>query len=163
MFLPTSTLLQAAFTAVPLAPGCFIIKLEADGLKSDFYRVKVISEDAPPPVPSLLSAAYTSDGTELLISFDSDTAQGTLRRISPCSEMFFFLGATRAECSWVSPTQVRATLDLRSIPEIGTDFSLRNNTVWASCESAEADNCASFARSRSQVHQQHLPFVCTLL
>eukprot|EP01034_Spumella_vulgaris_P023059 gene23059-29251_t len=62
------------------------------------YFIQVILSE--PPAPQLLSAVFASDGTSVLISFDSKTNKRNTSTVFTCSQLFNFTCASQSTCRW---------------------------------------------------------------
>ena len=145
-------------TSAPEVQGDFLISLTLSGASAGEFTptpitalIKVLSSTSPLPAPALLSAAFSSNGQAVTITFDSATDQGGIVETSsntwPCSQLFVFRSDAATSCSWSNSTSVSVefgALSPTSTPtylNVGDKVSLKANVLGPACDAAQPD-CA---------------------
>ncbi|RYH16685.1 hypothetical protein EON65_29670, partial [archaeon] len=83
-------------------------------------RISVIDEDHLPRAPSILAAAYSSNGMEIFVTFDIETNRAGLSVIEfNCIILFNFPGGNMSSCRFMSDSQV--VISLSATPVIAKD------------------------------------------
>ena len=113
--------------------GCYkIIAYSGNSfvLQNTTATVNIYSTSKAKASPKIQSATFSSDGSKLLINFDSATnygvsSSGNSLTNFACSEIVVFTGASAAVCSWSSNRLLVATIDgFQSPPSVGDSISL---------------------------------------
>ena len=65
---------------------------------SGSMSVQLLSSAAIPPVPILKSAQFVSDGSAIVVSFDTDTDQGGVSNYFGCNKLLTFVGSSTSTC-----------------------------------------------------------------
>ena len=111
-----STVLYASMNTF-ISPGSYVISVSVNGLSANEYSVKYLSNTVLTvfstmntsriACPKLASVSYSSDGSYLQASFDSNTNKASLPDQFPCSYIFDFSCADLATCVWISHSIVQ--------------------------------------------------------
>ena len=116
-----------------------------------------------PPTPRLLSAMFSSDGSSILLTFDSATNQGAgmiavISKMFSCSLILQFAGVHSASCQWPSDPNTLAIYpgSLGTI-SVGSQITLRANVLKAQCSSAAQATCATWKFLNSTIAQVSKP------
>jgi hypothetical protein len=112
-------------------------------------RLAVLSADATPPVPRLLQAAFSNDGSYVTLSFDSATDRGNQYGTFSCRTLLRFVGVSSAQCQWFSDSQLRVypiSVGTGAVLGVSGNVTLIANTVRARCSDAQRAivMCASY-------------------
>jgi hypothetical protein len=92
--------------------------------------IAVIAKSAPLPAPELLAAAFTDDGSVIVIDFDSSTDRGAMPQQFTCSALFVFDCAATARCIWTTPKRVEAYVDAATTcATVGSQIKLVTTAV----------------------------------
>lgn len=152
VFNPTSTSLSGSFV-VQGYQGCYVVKAKTDN--GDFYQnattfIVIQNQNLrAPSAPRLSTVQFSNDGMSLLYNFGSTTNKiAPVNATSfPCSFLVRFPGSTAASCSWVSTTQLVASLSSQSskLPNVGDGASVFGSLVSAAC--IPTTNCATYPTS----------------
>lgn len=86
-----------------------------------------------PPPPELLSAVFSTDGSQLSVTFDSPTNQGSFNSLFPCSFLFNFDGTMSALCQWLTPSSVTVYLGSGATLLPGGGFEVLPSVIKAQC------------------------------
>jgi hypothetical protein len=145
-----------------LGAGNYTLVVSVTGPSADEYRVVyagsrrlgVLPADATPPIPQLLQAAFTSDGSYVIFSFDSATDRAGLYGTFRCNALLQFSGAGTVQCQWFSDNQLRiysAAVGAGAALGVGANVTLLANTVRARCTDAQraSGQCASYLATAS--------------
>lgn len=107
------------------------------------YRAQV------PNTPLLLSAKFASDGTYVILTFDSATNQAGYANIFTCSALLSFSGNSTSICQWVSSTVIwitpltSETSQSESLLVENSEITLLpSNQVRAECYTGNFTECA---------------------
>ena len=104
--------------------------------------VQLLSAVQEPSTPQLLSAAFTSDGTSLLVTFDSDTNLGGIKDSSfGCNKLFVFANADLAICQWTTLQSVTAKLGSGGSVIPGDSFKVKSQNIQAMCTLTDQSLC----------------------
>ena len=104
--------------------------------------VQLLSAVQEPSTPQLLSAAFTSDGTSLLVTFDSDTNLGGIKDSSfGCNKLFVFANADLAICQWTTLQSVTAKLGSGGSVIPGDSFKVKSQNIQAMCTLTDESLC----------------------
>jgi hypothetical protein len=97
--------------------------------------VRVRPWNKPPDPPQLQSVSFSSEGSALLIDFDSDTDQGSSKIVSygsafDCSTIMIFADVGSTKCKWLSSSQIFADIGSSGAqPNVGESFFLMNGVL----------------------------------
>eukprot|EP01035_Chromulina_nebulosa_P021814 gene21814-28232_t len=147
---PNSSSLTATFMIRSITTGCYLLSISSRG--SDKYKSVnnffYCQSYEQPSVPRLHSVQLSSDGTNLLFLFDSDTNQGEKYITSElyafdCHKLVFFPGSTNSSCVWVSYSQLSAIITSSSIVNVGDNAGIFGSRITAKCRLA--DDCSSYS------------------
>ena len=84
------------------------------------------------PSPTITAAAFSNDGSMLLIDFDSIANNGASAVPSEfaCNKVLFFVGASYARCKWSSSRSLVAVIDgSKPAPSVGDSVGLLSSLV----------------------------------
>jgi hypothetical protein len=154
----SSVTLTAAL--LPLSAGSYVYNVSVSGPSAYQYEVRYAAADrsltvlpatAPLPAPKLSAAVFSSDGTNVAISFDSNTDRGGVGAAFTCSSLFSFACATTSSCKWTSDTTVTVIVDTSPLCiAMGGRISLAPSAqLKALCTSANCDTSAWSVASAS--------------
>jgi hypothetical protein len=143
-----ATDLTRTFVVRGATAGCYQLRAVAAGLQryTGFnYTLTVRNSRLGPIPPKATSAVYSSDGSKLLINFDSATDQGAAVLGTSvafgsfaCNRLLSFTGTTSATCKWLSSTALAATgTPAVPLPTVGTTVNILARTVYAKCMAAD--------------------------
>jgi hypothetical protein len=128
------------------SPGCYVVSASsANSLyMTASASVTLLSVNASVPAPVLKSAAFSDDGTQVIVGFDSHTDRGQTRVTNydtsfRCSQMLSFDGSTTSACIWSTDMQLVITLQQSTMVPSGT-ISLLSGVVRAFC-SRSSEKC----------------------
>jgi hypothetical protein len=132
---------MTAFTA-----GSYLLTASVSGLSAQQYQVKyvgnreltVLATAAVPPVPQLLQAMFSNDGSYVAIDFDSSTDRGSQYGTFPCRALLRFVSDAAAKCQWSTDTQLRVFMTSSAVLQVGGNVTLVTNTVRALCRSGDS-------------------------
>jgi hypothetical protein len=154
----SSVTLTAAL--LPLSAGSYVYNVSVSGPSAYQYEVRYVAADrsltvlpatAPLPAPKLSAAVFSSDGSNVVISFDSNTDRGGVGAAFTCSSLFSFACATTSACKWTSDTTVTVIVDTSPLCiAMGGRISLAPSAqLKALCTSANCDTSAWSVASAS--------------
>lgn len=86
------------------------------------YYVLYAGESKAGPV--LASAEFTSSGSQILITFNGNTNRGGVTGSFLCNQLFDFIKASAASCSWSDDARVYVTLDSTATISPGQNVTL---------------------------------------
>ena len=122
------------------------ISLRLNGTNPAHYissstSVRLLSGISLLPAPSLLTSRFSDGGDNFLITFDSSTDKaGIVEPSWSCNTLFTFSGDSKALCTWVTASIVKASFpvvtDVTSslnFTKVGDTVSIRSSTVRAFC------------------------------
>jgi hypothetical protein len=98
--------------------------------------LRVLGSQSVPATPSISSAQFSSDGSSIVVKFDSQTDKGRVASVNNyiCSVLFVFSGASQAKCQWnVDATTVTITLSSNYPLVVGAQISVAANKIRAAC------------------------------
>ena len=103
--------------------------------------VDILSATQPLPAPVLSTAAFVSDGSFVVITFDSKTDKGAVANEFSCSELFDFSCAETSTCRWSSSSKVNAYLDKSAgCATLNDPLTLSQDaSIKALCDSEDCD------------------------
>jgi hypothetical protein len=100
-----------------------------------------------PPIPRLVTATFSSDGSYLTAAFDSNVDASVIIGASSsfsCGILFSFEGASSsATCQFTSGTTAVAYLNGAAKVKVGNTFTVRGGTIQAKCLSDDRTCCES--------------------
>jgi hypothetical protein len=113
-FTSTSVSSSAKFTLIGVTPGVYYVQATVSGTSAAEYSTgavtvatfTVLNNQAPPAVPQLKSAAFSSDGSSVLVTFDSPTNRAGYTNSFPCTTLLSFTGASAASCAWTDDSTI---------------------------------------------------------
>ncbi len=106
---PSSTLMETyIFSLPPLQSGWYQLRSVVTGPGANEYSLSfssntsflVLGSGVNKAAPSIVSAAYSTDGSYLIMTFNTPTDQAKLFGVFNCSKLLRFVEAERALCSW---------------------------------------------------------------
>ena len=112
-------------------------------------NIKILGSTEAPPAPILSSAQFSSDGSQLILRFDSDTDMaGQLTAQFTCSNVFNFTGILDASsCKWSSLSTVSVSLGSLSTIEVGDTIELFENSTKAVVSPVSVATCLAWEYS----------------
>jgi hypothetical protein len=114
----SSVTLTAAL--LPLSAGSYVYNVSVSGPSAYQYEVRYAAADrsltvlpatAPLPAPKLSGAVFSTDGTNVVFNFDSNTDRGGVGTAFTCSSLFSFACAETSSCVWTTGATVAAVVD----------------------------------------------------
>ena len=111
--------------------------------------VSVYPAAAPPPVPKISSAKFNSDGSQVVLYFDSSTDQGQFVNSFTCSALVSFVGVSNSRCSWGDDKTMIIYPSIDVV--IGTKVTFKNNQIRAKCVSGVALPCQAWVAVNGSV------------
>ena len=98
-------------------------------------EVTVLSAESQPPLPNLLSAVLSNDGTSVTVRFDSPTDKAGLGGNFLCSQLLSFSGLLHTtRCRWASDSSITIFTNGIVSVSVGLEVSVRGNAVKARCK-----------------------------
>jgi len=101
--------------------------------------VDMLQSTAPQPAAIVQSAAFSTDGTVVIVLFDSPTNYANLPSLFTCSLLFTFVGDTSTKCMWKSDYEVNAFVTATISVRPGVVLLLKQGLIKASCTSSNGD------------------------
>lgn len=150
VFYRNSSSLTASFVIRSITTGCYLLSISSRG--SDKYKsfnsFLYCQSIEQPSVPRLQSIQLSSDGTNLLFLFDSDTNQGEKYITSTlyafdCHILVFFPGSMNSSCVWKSYSQLSAIITSSIIVNVGDNAGIFGSRITAKCRLT--DDCSSYS------------------
>ncbi len=135
-----------SMTLVTGTPDLYDLNITLSGAAAEEYEVSfskkgdqlnVISEDAEPPAPTLLSSTFSDDGSYVTVLFDSSTNKGKYTNSFICTSLLNFNGASAAKCTWTDSTKV--TISGITALAVGDTIQVLPEKIKAKCTSSAAD------------------------
>lgn len=120
---------------------------------SSSQQLRVLSSGDTPPVPQLIQAIFSDDGSYLTISFDTNTNQGNTMNSFQCNELFEFTCSSVSRCQWIDYATVRGYIYQLSSSSIcakpGDTLNLSSSaSIEAKCQFTSGD-CSSYLSVQS--------------
>ena len=115
VFSSTSVSTSVYVTVVAGSAGEFGVNVERSGTNAADYqeifgssgnKITVRGNNEAPPVPSLTSAAFVSDGSTVEVTFSAATNMAGYSTSFPCAELFSFVGDKSASCVFTDASTV---------------------------------------------------------
>jgi hypothetical protein len=153
-FTSTSVSSSAKFTLIGVTPGVYYIQATVSGTSAAEYPTgavtvatfTVLNNQAPPAVPQLKSVAFSSDGSSVLVTFDSPTNRAGYTNSFPCTTLLSFTGASAATCAWTDDSTIMvypsSTATLLNVDQ-STVSIVSTSTLRARCNQL-ATICAKY-------------------
>ena len=93
--------------------------------------IQVLSMSDMPPVPTVASAEFSRDGSNVVIKFDTNTDRAGVQTTSlfPCDEVLDFSGANLSSCQWLSDTRLSVRCDC----DVGDVLRVKAGTIKSKC------------------------------
>jgi len=119
--------------------GCYVLHYVLTGNKEYEYNALspqvmwVYYNNSALDGPSLASAEFSSSGSQIYVTFGSETDRAQKQGVFPCQQLLDFEGSTRAGCRWSNSTTVVVVLDSKATVVPGDDITLVADTVKARC------------------------------
>jgi hypothetical protein len=109
----------------------------------------VLGSKQAPPVPNIVSAVFSSDGSFIRVLFDFPTDRGgsTTAASFRCNNMFTFMGSAEASCKWASFTEIVIYLSPQSSIVPSSVLQLQSDKVKALCTLSD---CTSWSYVNSK-------------
>jgi hypothetical protein len=110
-------------------------------------KVTVVGADGTPTVPQLYSAAFSDDGSYVIVTFSEPTNKAGMTGSFPCTSLLQFPGFAAALCQWRDASTVWVFPSSTALPlvEVGANVSLSGqNQVRAECGRQSPSVCASW-------------------
>jgi hypothetical protein len=132
IFVPSTLTVQnglssfSSFISLSNLPvGPYALSLRVEGREASYYNVlaegsgfsnsssstlslAVLSSAHPLPAPSLSTSVFSTDGSYLMVSFDSQTNMGGKKVTFTCGLLFSFACASSSKCQWIDKKTVHA-------------------------------------------------------
>jgi hypothetical protein len=70
----------------------------------------VLGVDSVPPAPVLASAAFSTSGAQIVVSFEGATNMAGLGAVFACPTLLNFYRPSAATCAWTDPATIVITL-----------------------------------------------------
>ena len=117
--------------------------------------IVVTAINVPPPVPVLLSGAFSNDGSFVRLMFDSPTDKAGYSNSFPCSALLSFAGNQKASCRWTSDSQIVVSPLFNptfpsDILSVNSSILLYENVLRAACRERKL-SCDGWATMPSTV------------
>lgn len=118
-----------------------------------------------PPIPQLVSATFSSQGSSLIAQFDSDVSASAIIGATSsfsCGILFTFPDASSvASCQFTSGTTAVAYLNGAINVKVDDYFGIRGGTITAKCPNDYPDCCIAYEAIPEQAVQIAAPEVVT--
>jgi hypothetical protein len=156
-YLPTTPSRSAAVTLIGASAGAVTLRATLKDFAAGEYPAEtltlgsftVLSAEAAPAVPQLKSAAFSSDGSSVLVNFDAPTNRAGYTNSFPCTTLLSFTGASAASCAWRDDSTITvypsSTATFLSVDQSTVGVTSANG-ITAKCTRAFQD-CANWLSS----------------
>ena len=149
-FTSSSSFLMGSFV-IRGTVGCYLLTASVKSSDNYVNASSFVQILQIPPAPNMISAAYTRDGSKIIITFNSPTdySATVVQTLNfTCDKMFNFTRASLTYCVWLTSTQLQLVPGSVSI-SVGDILFLRRNVLRASCVNT-ASICQQYSYSSTQ-------------
>lgn len=94
--------------------------------------IMVLSKNEEPPSPVPNKAVFSSDGTYIIIDFDTPTNKGGYNMNFNCEDLLLFYGNTKSICNWVNSTHIYVLNP--SMINVDTYITILGHKILPLCE-----------------------------
>ena len=154
------------------AAGRYIVNATLSGVSAVFYQIEgegsgaliaVMDKLSTAPVPRLVAAQFSSDGSSVVVSFSDATNRAGLIGSFPCARLLSFPDSQSATCQWKSAETLAVYPGgSSSIQAVGSSLTLLEGlSLRAECRSSEL-HCASYAAAKTSTVPITPPATLTL-
>lgn len=143
---------QIALTYVPVLAGLYRLNVSLSGPSSNDYRivfpagdtllVKGLEESGAPP--QLQSSEFSSDGSKIIINFNTPTNRGGALNSFQCSSLFELNSLpSSSRCHWLSDVSVEISA-IGTVVQVGDILGLKGGALKAKCTSKVDPLCSQW-------------------
>ena len=149
--------ISVSSTILPLQIGTYKMVLfingtsEYDVIYSNGYNITVLSLTQEPPLPYLKQAIFSSDGSYLIILFDSPTNKGGIAGKFTCAILFNFDCASSSTCLWIDDSTVNVYF-----PALSGNCSVPNDRLSLSVQSRIQAKCHLTIQQCNSAHRKYI-------
>jgi hypothetical protein len=154
IFNQNSPILTSNFIIRGTFAGSYLLSTNSDSSYYGFnVTISIQNIRAKPEAPTILSAKFSNDGTQIIVTFDKltnsanplFTSTSSSSSSFKCNMLLTFPGVINTFCQWNSPKQLVIILSNSYIlPNVGDIIILSGNVITAICTTKITIPCSSY-------------------